>query len=77
MKTSISSALQKLIKEHVTTADEIGILTGCATSTVYRWVRGDSAPPFTSMGLLARGARDARVREAIQACLVQRGEVTP
>lgn len=50
----LSQTLQKLIDDGMTNAKEIGELTGVAPSTVYRWLRGDSEPTFTSVRLMVR-----------------------
>lgn len=50
----LGQTLERLIEEGLTSAREIGELTGVAPSTVYRWVRGDSEPSFNSVRLLVR-----------------------
>ena len=61
----LAKTLSMLIEERLTTAREIGELTGVAPSTVYRWVRGESQPDFDSIRLLVRHLKDPSAVEAI------------
>lgn len=61
----LAKTLSMLIDERLTTAREIGELTGVAPSTVYRWVRGESQPDFDSIRLLVRHLKNPRAVEAI------------
>lgn len=61
----ICKTLQKVIDENLTTAREIGDLTGKAPSTVYRWIRGQSEPDFNTVRLLVRHLPNRRAAESI------------
>ncbi len=50
----LSTTLQQLIDDGMTTAREIGDLAGVAPSTVYRWVSGRSEPTCTQVRILIR-----------------------
>ena len=56
--------LQNLIHEGLTSAKEIGELTGVAPSTVYRWINGQSEPSFNAVRMLIRHLpnREAQAR---------------
>ena len=61
----LAKTLSMLIEERLTTAREIGELTGVAPSTVYRWVRGESQPDFDSIRLLVRHLKNPQAVQAI------------
>jgi len=61
----LTKTLQKLIDEQHTTAREIGELAGVSTSTVYRWIGGQSRPDFDSIRLLVRHLPKREAQEAI------------
>ena len=61
----LSKTLQQLIENETTTAKEIGELTGVATSTVYRWVSGESEPDFNSIRILLRHLKSQEAQRAI------------
>lgn len=61
----LAKTLSRLIDGGITSAKEIGLLTGVAPSTVYRWVRGESQPDFDSIRLLVRHLKDPRAVEAL------------
>ena len=61
----LAGTLQRLIDEKITTARELGDLAGVSTSTVYRWISGQSRPDFDSVRLLVRHLPDKRAQEAI------------
>ncbi|QNN22066.1 helix-turn-helix transcriptional regulator [Planctomycetales bacterium ZRK34] len=63
----LSKTLAQLIERKLTTAREIGELTGVAPSTVYRWIRGESEPDFNAVRLLVRHLHSADCVEAILA----------
>ncbi len=63
----LESTLQKLIDGKLTSAREIGDLTGVAASTVYRWIRGESQPDFDSIRLLVRHLPNVQAQGAILA----------
>ena len=46
--------LQQMIDRKLTTAKEMGELTGVSTSTIYRWIAGQSQPDFDAVRLLVR-----------------------
>ena len=61
----ISQTLQRLIDDGRTTAKELGELAGVSTSTVYRWINGQSQPDFDAIRLLMRHLADTRCQEAL------------
>ncbi|MEM9883883.1 MAG: helix-turn-helix domain-containing protein [Planctomycetota bacterium] len=61
----LSKTLQRVIDEKLTTARELGELAGVSTSTVYRWIAGQSQPDFDSIRLLVRHLPDQRAQEEI------------
>lgn len=61
----LAQTLQRLIDQRLTTAREIGELTGVAQSTVYRWINGESEPDFNTIRLLLRHLPDHAAQEAI------------
>lgn len=61
----LSKTLAQLIDRKLTTAREIGELTGVAPSTVYRWIRGESEPDFNAVRLLVRHLHNIDCVEAI------------
>lgn len=60
--------LQRIIDEKWTTAREIGELAGVSTSTVYRWLSGETQPDFNSVRLLLRHMTHPRAQEALLGC---------
>lgn len=68
--TMLSQTLQRLIDQSVTTAREIGELTGKAPSTVYRWISGKSEPDFNSIRMLVRHFPDQTAQQAIVSVFV-------
>lgn len=50
----LTKTLNRLIEKKLTTAREIAELSGVSTSTVYRWIAGQSQPDFDSIRLLVR-----------------------
>ena len=61
----LSLTLRKLIEQKLTTAREIGELTGTAPSTVYRWIRGEANPSFDTIRLLMRHVRSRAAQSAL------------
>jgi predicted transcriptional regulator len=61
----LAKTLQKIIDEKWSTAREIGELAGVSTSTVYRWIAGESQPDFNAVRLLLRHIPHPRAQEAI------------
>ncbi len=66
----LEAALQRIINRKLTTAREIGEMAGVSTSTVYRWISGQSQPDFNSIRLLVRHLPDRRAQEAILSAFV-------
>ncbi len=50
----LARTLQQIIDRKQSTAREMGELAGVSTSTVYRWIAGQSQPDFDSIRLLVR-----------------------
>lgn len=67
----LKQTLNRIIEEKLTTAREIGELAGVSTSTVYRWVAGQSQPDFDSIRLLVRHLPDRRAQEEILGVFLQ------
>lgn len=63
----LSVTLRRLIDQKLTTAREIGELTGTAPSTVYRWIRGEAQPSFDTIRLLMRHLRNREAQAALLA----------
>lgn len=61
----LAKTLQRIIDEKWSTAREIGELAGVSTSTVYRWIAGESQPDFNAVRLLLRHLPHPRAQEAI------------
>ena len=61
----LAKTLQMLIDKNQTTAREIGELAGVSTSTVYRWISGQSQPDFDSIRLLLRHLPNCHAQEAL------------
>ncbi|MEX2672112.1 MAG: helix-turn-helix transcriptional regulator [Phycisphaeraceae bacterium] len=61
----ISAALRNLIDQQLTSVGEIGELAGVAPSTVYRWVNGQTQPPYDSIRLLIRHLPNARAQRVL------------
>ena len=61
----LQKTLQRVIDQKLTSAREIGELAGVSTSTVYRWIAGQSQPDFDSIRLLVRHLPDKRAQEEI------------
>ena len=67
VRMMLAKTLQLLIDENLTTAKEIGELSGVSTSTVYRWISGQSQPDYDSIRLLVRHMPRKEAQEAILA----------
>ena len=61
----IDKTLQHLIEQKLTSAREISELAGVSTSTVYRWIAGESQPDFNSIRLLLRHMRLPQAQEGL------------
>ncbi|MHC4994992.1 MAG: hypothetical protein ACYTGQ_08065 [Planctomycetota bacterium] len=66
----LSETLQWIIDEEITSARELGEITGVATSTVYRWIRNENQPDFDSVRLMVSHLKDKRATQAIVAAFV-------
>lgn len=61
----LDKALRHIVNRKYTSAREIGELVGVSTSTVYRWMSGESQPDFGAIRLLLRQIGHPKVQEAI------------
>lgn len=61
----LATALQRLIDQKLTTARELGDLAGVSTSTVYRWINGESQPDFDAIRLLLRHLKNHKAQQEI------------
>ncbi|MEO0587768.1 MAG: helix-turn-helix domain-containing protein [Planctomycetota bacterium] len=61
----LAVTLQRLINDEKTSAREIAELTGVSTSTVYRWIAGQSQPDFDAIRLLVRHLPNRECQQAI------------
>jgi hypothetical protein len=61
----LASTLERIIEQNLTTVDEIGSLTGVSSSTVYRWMGGQSQPDFETIRLLVRHIRNPDAQRAL------------
>ncbi len=60
--------LQRIIEQKWTSARELGELAGVSTSTVYRWISGETQPDFNSVRLLLRHLTHPRAQEELLTC---------
>ena len=61
----LRQTLESIIQQKFATAREMADLAGVSTSTVYRWISGQSQPDFDSIRLLFRHLPDERAQEAL------------
>ena len=61
----LGHALQRVLDQNLSTAREISELAGVSTSTVYRWIAGQSQPDFDSIRLLVRHLPNPLAQEHI------------
>ena len=61
----LAKPLQRVLDQKLTTAKEIGELSGVSTSTVYRWLAGQSQPDFNAVRLLIRHLPDRSAQREI------------
>jgi transcriptional regulator with XRE-family HTH domain len=61
----LGRTLQRVLDQKLSTARELGELAGVSTSTVYRWIAGQSQPDFDSIRLLVRHLPDPQAQEEI------------
>ncbi len=66
----LARTLQQIIDRKQSTAREMGELAGVSTSTVYRWIAGQSQPDFDSIRLLVRHLPDHRAQEALLTVII-------
>jgi len=66
-KAILSRTLNQMIRAKLTNAREMADLAGVSTSTVYRWIAGDSQPDFDSVRLLLRHLPNRKAQEALLA----------
>ena len=65
MARLIAPTLQKLIDDHTTTAKDLGEMAGVSSSTIYRWINGESEPDFDSIRLILHHLTDSNAQLAI------------
>lgn len=61
----LAQTLQRLVNDKLTNVREIAELTGVASSTVYRWLSGESIPDFETVRMLVRQLPNNEAKEAI------------
>ena len=61
----LRETLESMLQQKLTTAKEMAELAGVSTSTVYRWVSGQSQPDFDSIRLLFRHLPNRDAQEAL------------
>jgi len=65
----LADTLRRIIDQKLTTAREVGELTGAAPSTVYRWMSGQSEPTYTSVRLLIRMLPNPKAQQELLSSL--------
>ena len=63
----LRQTLDALIRQNLTSARELAELAGVSTSTVYRWIGGQSEPHFDSIRLLFRHLPNQEAQQALAA----------
>lgn len=61
----LTKTLNRMIQKKQTTAREIAEMAGVSTSTVYRWIAGQSQPDFNSIRLLIRHLPNKKAQESL------------
>ncbi len=61
----LTKTLNRMIEKKQTTAREIAEMAGVSTSTVYRWIAGQSQPDFNSIRLLVRHLPNKEAQESL------------
>jgi transcriptional regulator with XRE-family HTH domain len=61
----LTKTLNRMIRKKQTTAREISEMAGVSTSTVYRWIAGQSQPDFDSIRLLVRHLPNKKAQESL------------
>ncbi len=65
MARLLAPTLQKLIDTDATTAKDLGEMAGVSSSTIYRWINGESEPDFDSIRLILHHLPDPQAQLAI------------
>ena len=65
MARLLAPTLQKLIDSNTTTAKDLGEMAGVSSSTIYRWINGESEPDFDSIRLILHHLPDIDAQLAI------------
>jgi len=63
----LRTTLESMIEQKFTTAREMAELAGVSTSTVYRWISGQSQPDFESIRLLFRHLPSQQAQQLLAA----------
>ena len=66
---SFGSIIRHLLDEKFTSLKELEEITGRGTSTIYRWMNGETEPHFTDMRLLVRRLPNPKARHTLVAML--------
>lgn len=61
----LTKTLNRMIEKKQTSAREIAEMAGVSTSTVYRWIAGQSQPDFDSIRLLVRHLPNKKAQAAL------------
>jgi len=61
----LAKTLTRIIDKNQTTAKELAEMAGVSTSTVYRWIAGQSQPDFDSIRLLVRHLPNKNAQESL------------
>jgi transcriptional regulator with XRE-family HTH domain len=67
--TTFGSIIRHLLDQKLTSLKEIEEITGRGTSTIYRWMNGETEPHFTDMRLLVRRLGNPTARRTLVAML--------
>ncbi len=54
----IAMVIRRLLDAKLTTVKELEEVTGRGTSTIYRWLNGESEPQYSDVRLIVRHMRD-------------------
>lgn len=65
MARLLAPTLQKLIDSNATSAKDLGEMAGVSSSTIYRWINGESEPDFDSIRLILHHLPDPHSQLAI------------
>ena len=63
----LRETLASMIKQNLTSAREMAELAGVSTSTIYRWIGGQSQPDFDSIRMLFRHLPSQEAQQALGA----------